>query len=676
MLLSLCSLPSAGQSQLPQLGSPPDPPTDVSILPTAGPRPKSLSGGFVINPASREATRDFFNAVYTASDGVPIASTAITASCFPGTNAPAFADAVLRRINWFRAMAGMPASESFNAVNSAHDQAAALMMSANNTLNHFPPSSWACFSANGANAASNSNLSLGAYGADAITGFIQDFGAGNEPVGHRRWLLYPQTQVMGTGDVPPQGAYMGANATWVLDGNYGGTRPATRDPYVCWPPRGFVPYQVVFPRWSFAYPQADFSHATVTMTSNGVPVSLFLEVYHPNSYGENTLVWVPMGLNQDDGSTVWPFSGADTVYSVTINNVVGASATSYTYSVTAFDPAVPGSDYLAPAINGASQIVVGVPSAYSFTPITNATSYQWLQSTLSTFNFFDGAENGLTNFAVSVSPGYPVITNLVVASGAESFHLATPSPGDQILTLTHVVYPAANTALNFKSLLGIASPNQVARVQLSADSGQSWTDLYAQPGDNTWGQSSFTNLSISLGTYTGQSVLLRFDYSYLSPGIYYPTVDSGYPGYYAGWYLDNIVVTNSQELLAPVTNSIPSTNFTFTAAQAGNYALQARALIFTNFSLGWGPIKPVTATASSVPMVRLSKPTLSGSQLRLDFSLLSGSPSGFQLYRGADPTAAWSVDTGAVLTTNVPGSSYRFTTTTNSTRQYYRVRLL
>src|SRR5262245_50417719 len=105
MLLSWCIRPSMGQLHPPQLGSPPDPPTDASKLPTAGPHPKTLTGGFVITPASREAARDFFNAVYTASDGVPIASTAVTTNCFPGTNSPTFADAVLRRINWFRAMA-------------------------------------------------------------------------------------------------------------------------------------------------------------------------------------------------------------------------------------------------------------------------------------------------------------------------------------------------------------------------------------------------------------------------------------------------------------------------------------------------------------------------------------------------------------------------------------------
>ena len=41
-------------------------------------------------------------------------------------------------------------------------------------------------------------------------------------------------------------------------------RPA-RDGFVAWPPPGFVPYQTVYPRWSFVLRGADFTNATVTM---------------------------------------------------------------------------------------------------------------------------------------------------------------------------------------------------------------------------------------------------------------------------------------------------------------------------------------------------------------------------------------------------------------------------
>lgn len=40
----------------------------------------------------------------------------------------------------------------------------------------------------------------GQYGAAAISGQVQDPGQYNGAAGHRRWLLYPPTRVMGTGD--------------------------------------------------------------------------------------------------------------------------------------------------------------------------------------------------------------------------------------------------------------------------------------------------------------------------------------------------------------------------------------------------------------------------------------------------------------------------------------------
>jgi hypothetical protein len=231
----------------------------------------------------------------------------------------------------------------------------AVMMSANFSLDHFPPTNWICYTAAGANAASNSNLALGSAGADAVTGYIRDFGGNNFEVGHRRWLLYPQTQVMAAGDVPSQGACYAANTTWVFDANLFGPRPATRQPYVAWPPAGYVPFQVVFPQWSFALSNADLSMAAVSMTSNGVSVAVAIQPYQAG-YGENALVWVPMGLDFTSDLAVFPFNGTDTVYRVTITNIhAGGSMTGFNYTVTVFDPSAPGVDYVAPAIGGPAQ---------------------------------------------------------------------------------------------------------------------------------------------------------------------------------------------------------------------------------------------------------------------------------------------------------------------------------
>jgi hypothetical protein len=220
-------------STAPSLGEAPLAPTNSSRLPERGPAPQvfTVTGPFVVNSDSREQVRQFYNAIYPASENVPINSTADVSNCTPGTNSTVFIEAVLRRINWMRAMAGVPAGITFNATYNADNQEMALMISANNTLNHNPPTNYICYTTNGASVA-GSDQAIGVDGADAITDFIWDFGGNNSEVGHRRWILLPQTLVMGTGDIPAMGSYTSANATWVFDSSINDPRPATRQPYV------------------------------------------------------------------------------------------------------------------------------------------------------------------------------------------------------------------------------------------------------------------------------------------------------------------------------------------------------------------------------------------------------------------------------------------------------------
>jgi hypothetical protein len=669
VLVALVSISAAGSPLCAEviLGDPPPAPTDLSGLPGGGPHPRIVTGGFNVDTSSREQVREFYNAVYSSSTGIPINSTAVTTSCFPGTNSTAFIDATLVRINWYRAMAGMPAAVTFDATESAKDQAAAVMMSEQGALQHVGSwTGWTCFSSDGTNASANSNLALGNNGPDAIDAYILDNGANNYEVGHRRWILYPQTQIMGTGDVPPENTYYSANATWVFDANYGGPRPATRTPYVSWPPAGYVPYQVVFPQWSFALSNANLSAATVTMSSNGVAVPVTLQSY-ATGYGENTLVWYPSSVNPST-ATAFPFGGTDTVYSVTVSNVVTSAGTkSFTYNVTLFDPATTGPGYSPLLISGTSQPSVNVANAYGCTPATNpnTTGYQWVASQMTNGNLVDNALNGLTNFTISPAPGYSIVTAPPTGSG-ECFHLCHVNPVPQLLQLNELLFPSSSTTISFKSLLGYASSDEVARVQISTDGGGTWQDLFTEAGSNGAGESSFTQHTLSLANYAGESAQLRFDYDF-STGSYYPQTNS-----YVGWCLENIIVTNSQQLLSQITNSTSSTNFVFTPAQTGNYLLQARGVIFNQFSTDFGVAKSVTAVVGQ-PIIMMNSLVLSGSQTKINFTLVSGSASSFHLLQSGQPGAAWATNGSAKLTTNVPGSSYQFTTTNGPAMRFYRV---
>lgn len=282
-----------------------------------------------INTQDREVVKQFYLTEYLASEGVSSDWSGSHAGCNPGTTAAAFREAIVRRINYFRAMGGIPPISGFKAEYTQKAQAAALMMSVNKALDHTPPATWTCYTQDGYQGASSSNLFLGVYGPSAITGYIHDFGAGNTFVGHRRWILYPQTQSMGSGDIPPVNGYPASNALWVFDTeNMWGARPQTREPYVAWPPPGYVPRQFLFPRWSFSYPQANFGATTVTVTRNNQPVPVSINPI-ANGYGENTIVWE---LGE-------PLPAGEVTYSVSLQNVlINAGSQDFSYEVTVFDP--------------------------------------------------------------------------------------------------------------------------------------------------------------------------------------------------------------------------------------------------------------------------------------------------------------------------------------------------
>jgi len=332
---------------------------------------------------------------------------------------------------------------------------------------------------------------------------------------------------------------------------------------------------------------------------------------------------------------------------------------------------VPGADYFPPTISGPSQPTVNAANAYSCTAITNATGYQWLVAQSTNGNLSDGAENGLVNFTATTSPGYSVITNGLAASGSFSFHLAQPQAVDQTLQLKELLFPATNSSVAFKSLLGYSTSYQVAKVQVSTDYGTNWQDIYSQSGTGS-SESSFTAHTLSLSNYAGEETLLRFNYHIdTSSGSFSLYTNTDVSPFAYGWFIDNIVITNISQLINLGTNSTASTNFTFTPTQTGNYDLFACAVIFTQFPLGLGPVKQVTAIAGP-PVITLNTPVVSGGQVQLNFSV-SGSASTFKLLQEDQINGTWITNSGAAFTTNVAGSSYRFTTTNGPATRFYRI---
>ena len=553
-----------------------------------------------VNPQSREEVRQFYRAIYAASENVPMGWTGNYTSGAAGDTSEAFKESVRLRVNFFRALVGLPATVTFNSTFSAKDQQAALMLSVNNTLSHTPPPSWTFYTDAGAEAASRSNIAIGYSGADAVTGYIADNGASNTAAGHRRWIFYPQTREMGTGDVPGTSTLRPANALWIMDGMFGTTRPAIRTTEVPYPPAGFVPHILVFPRWSFAYPGADFSAAAVTMTRQGQAVPVTLEPLNTTSLGEPTLVWVYDGLDAAL-ATPHPRPAADTTYTVTVANVrLGSASRNFTYNVTVFDPDVAGADFTPVAITGSATPTMGTANAYTVAKPTFAGGFEWRTLQLTSFTKTYDAEAGLDGIAATTNAGYAVVQASSVGAGAAAFHLAHPQPiSNQILLLPELFHvTGATAAVSFLSRLGIASSNQVARVQVSTDEGVSWSDLYTQAGtgDGAGGEPSFRARSASLSAYAGQTVRVRFNYSIAGAGSFFPQTSNG-----IGWYIDNLTLSGVQSATPGSANRVASgTTFSFAPTAAGSLGLQARGVLFGAYPLEWGPLADVTAAAGPI----------------------------------------------------------------------------
>lgn len=284
-----------------------------------------------VDPMNRASVVSFWDNVYQASEGVAHGWTGNIGSCTPGTITQEYRDAGLLRAQYFRAMVGLPTNITFHATSNAKCQESALMMTANGTIDHFPPMSWTCHTADGAEAAQKSNLAIGFSSlADAMDAWVIDNGISS--VGHRRWILYPPQEEMGVGVAFGSGS-TNSQVLWVFGSPGGGfgTRPLSPE-WVAWPPEGFVPNQLVPDFWSFSYDGADFGSATVTMSEGGSQFSVTLETVEAG-FGDNTLVWTQ--------SLPAPDSGEDITYSVTIDNVmISGSPRSFSYDVTVIDPAV------------------------------------------------------------------------------------------------------------------------------------------------------------------------------------------------------------------------------------------------------------------------------------------------------------------------------------------------
>jgi len=317
---------------------------------------------------SRASAYAAYQNVLKPALAVPIGWSGSIAGCNAGAPSAAAQEATRTAVNYYRDMAGLPLV-AFDSALSAKAQQAALMMSANQKIDHYPPNTWTCYSQVGYDAAGKSNLALGygAAGAGAVALYMDDRPDPTRPdgvVGHRRWILYPPQSIMGSGSTSD------ANALYVQGSQ---TAPASPPAWVEWPSSGYVPLQVEpGGHWSLGAtnPGTDFSNAQVSVTKGGVSLPVTKRPLAPG-YGNPTLVW---DVNPGYGPV-----RADQAYNVSVTNIIqNGVAVSHQYTVTLFDgnidadqaisfPVLAGRVYGDPASTAAATASSGLPVAFTST---------------------------------------------------------------------------------------------------------------------------------------------------------------------------------------------------------------------------------------------------------------------------------------------------------------------
>jgi hypothetical protein len=326
--------------------------------------------------------------------------------------------------------------------------------------------------------------------------------------------------------------------------------------------------------------------------------------------------------------------------------------------------------YSPPVISGPNPAGLNQSNTYNFTPVGGATAYQCEQAPLANYTAIQGAENGLTNVTVVSSAGYSVIVSDVVASGSYAFHLAQPDAAKQYLTLNAVLRPAANSQWTFAKRLSWASSNQVARAQISTNGGGTWQDVWTQAGTGGSGDAAFSRITNSLSPYAGQLLQVRFVYDFLG-GTYFPQTSTG-----IALYLDDIAVSNAEQLLNASTNNLAAGNsFTFYPANTNSCLLLVRAQIGGR-ALPWGPALRVTVATPAPSLQLVSAPVLATNQVQLDFTVANyRAGMSFQLLQTSVASGPWSTNGTASFQTLIANSKFRATASTGgAAKMFYRVK--
>ncbi len=241
-----------------------------------------------------------------------------TATCTAGDMAADARATALRLVNLYRWLAALPPVTT-DPAHDAEDQACALMMRANNMISHTPPTTWLCYTAAGADGASNSNVSSGPA-VSSVDLYMTDPG-NPTTIGHRRWLLSNTLGPIGIGGTDR------SSCLWTLTG----TGKAGK-PWMAWPPAGIVPVQAVFSGgtkggadttgWSVESDTINLANAQVAVTLDGANMPVTVTQLLGGYGSKYAISFLPMGWTTQPNKTYSvAITGTATPISYTVQTI-------------------------------------------------------------------------------------------------------------------------------------------------------------------------------------------------------------------------------------------------------------------------------------------------------------------------------------------------------------------
>ena len=613
------------------------------VIPAAG--VEMVSKGFSVDTKDRNDVVAFWQAVYQASEGYS-ARIAWTGN-YKGTNgdvSPVFVRDVERRLNFFRAICGVPADVSVNSgtkvvigatdaykplastTKSSASQAAALMLvrnynsstGANPAITHNPASSLVGWSSAAWNAAAHGNFAFGLYGPGAITEYMaEEFSSTtvgstwNSQVGHRRWCLFPRATDYATGDQPGASAYVPpTNVLYVIQ-NTAEVRANDTSGFVSFPAAGFFPASINSRFWSISRRGADFTFATVSMTDSTGKVLTVSNIKRDTSYGDPAIVW------QVPDPVLARSVFKDTTYNVSLAGISGTGVpTSYSYSVTLINPNSLTSDQ---TLSGSSTLAAAGSATYTFTPPSRAEAINVVAAQRSSSIWkSDGESSALPALIDGTGTNYDLVATTSsfqgfgTVSGTKAFHLTFPTIYDaqargvpqQYFEIDRDILPNASATLSFKFRRGFMTTGSSLVVEMTADGGVTWVQLGAAINgvSNSAMDTAVSTTTRSLPLST-EPIRVRFRYFTNGGAVF--THDAT-PTYATGIFIDDITTTNSDWLEEKKVNSVATTatSFLMNATSSGaTFASGQKWHLRLRTKLGgkWfpaGPSKIVSITAS------------------------------------------------------------------------------